>query len=234
MYPFKALIFTLFLSLTVNAQPPIVGIESGVGVNLPQTSVTGLPSPAYYLSFQISPIKLGHLSINHNRGWLFGFGKINSAIETSNANIGSNEFKYNTSYTLNSVEGYLNLQHLFKNRKKAIKWIPYLYAGFGQINAVSSAENQTNNNTKTYTQKYFASIYGAMVKIKINHRFDWTIRVALNNTETKYLDGIYYDKKFDAILNLYGGIVYYPWATKKKHYIAWQPYKKICPKSLTY
>lgn len=234
MYPFKALISVLFLSLTINAQQPIMGIETGAGINLPQSSVTGLPSPAYYISLQVSPIKLGHLSINHNRGWLFGFGKLNSSVESANSSLGTNEFKYNTSYTLNSIEGYLNLHHLFRNRKKAIRWIPYLYAGIGQIDAISSAENQTTNNTKTYTQNYFTSIYGVMVKIKINHRFDWTIRAAINKTETKYLDGIYYDKKYDAIVNLYAGLVYYPWANKKKHFIAWQPYKKICPKSLQY
>ena len=41
-------------------------------------------------------------------------------------------------------------------------------------------------------------------------------------------------KKYDAVVNLYTGIVYYPWATKKRKYIVWQPYKKICPKSLAF
>ena len=40
----------------------------------------------------------------------------------------------------------------------------YLCNEFGKLEAVSEANSQTTNNTKTYTQKYFASIYSAMVK----------------------------------------------------------------------
>lgn len=234
MFRLKALIILFSSTLYSFAQQPFVGIEAGAGINLPQTSVTGLPSPAAYASLSIAPLKLGHFAISYNIGSLFGSGKINSDIETSNANLGLNKFQYQTYYTLTSLEGYLNLHHIFKHRKVPHRIIPYLLAGFGQMNATSEAENQSNGNTKRYKQKYFVSTYGLMFKVKINHRFDWTLKTAINLTETKYLDGIYYDKKYDAMLNIYAGLVYYPWASKKRHYIAWQPYKKICPKSLAF
>jgi hypothetical protein len=216
------------------AQQPRIGIEAGTGISLPFTSVNGYPSPLAYASLSLAPLKLGHFSFDYNLGLLWGRGKMTSDLETSNSNLGSNTFKFKTTYTSYGFNGYLNLHHVFKSRKKAKKYIPYLQLGFANMKATSSADNLDIDNNKTYTQNYFISIYGILVKVKLNHQFDWTIYANVNLTETEYLDAIYYDKKYDAIVNLKAGLVYYPGANKKRNYIAWQPYKKICPKSLAY
>ena len=216
------------------AQQPRIGIEAGTGISIPLTSVFGYPSPLAYASLSIAPIKLGHISFDYNLGLLMGEGKMNSDIETSNSNIGSNTFKYKTTYTSYGVNGYFNLHHVFKSRKKAQKYIPFLQFGFANLKGTSSADNLDINTNKTFTQNYFISIYGVLFKVKINHQLDWTINANINVTKTKYLDAIYYDKNYDAIINLKAGIVYYPSANKKRNYIAWQPYKKICPKQLAF
>jgi hypothetical protein len=234
MYKYVLSVLFLFLFKLSYSQQPSIGIEAGTGVSIPLTSVLGYPSPLAYASISFAPIKLGHVSVDYNMGVLWGKGKMTSDLETSNSNLGSNTFKYKTTYTSYGVSGYLNLHHVFKSRKKAKKIIPYLHLGLANLKATSSADNLTINSNKTYSQNYFISVYGVLLKVKINHQFDWTIHANINLTETEYLDAIYYDKKYDAKIDFKVGLVYYPGANKKRNYIAWQPYKKICPRSLSF
>jgi hypothetical protein len=206
----------------------------GTGFSMPLTSVSGYPSPLGYAAISFAPLKLGYVSVEYNLGVLWGKGTMTSDIETSNSSIGNNVFQFKTTYTSYGISGYLNLHHLFRAKKQAKKFIPYLQVGFASMNAISNAENQTLNTTKIYTQDYFISIYGVLLKMKLNNKFDWIVNANINLTETKYLDAIYYDKKYDAIINIKGGLVFYPGAKKKRNYIAWQPNKKICPNLKSY
>ncbi len=236
-YPMpKSIVFIILLCYSNQSfgQQPRLGLEAGLIISMPLTSVTGLPAPGAFASLSYAPIKLGHVSVDYSIGKLWGAGKMTSDIETSNSSLGKNTFNFNTSYSLFSFNGFINLHHVFKSRKLAQRYIPYLHVGAGSLEAVSTAENETLRNSKTYHQKYFTTTYGILVKVKLNPKFDWSFRANVNLTETKYLDAIFYDKKYDAFINLIAGLVYYPGATKKRNYVAWQPYKKICPKSLAF
>jgi hypothetical protein len=227
------LIILLSFKLSI-AQQPRLGIEAGTGFSLPLTSVSGYPSPLRYAAINFAPLKLGYVSIEYNLGVLWGKGTMTTDIETSNSNIGNNVFQFKTTYTSYGISGYINLHHLFRAKKQAKKLIPYLQLGFASMNALSNAENQTLNTRKIYTQDYFISVYGVLVKVKLNNTFDWIVNATLNLTETKYLDAIFYDKKYDGIVNIKGGLVFYPGAKKKRNYIAWQPNMKICPNLKAY
>ncbi len=218
------LVFTLLIIQNASAQFSTFTLDAKVGSGFLIGSVSPLPGMNSSLTLRYAPSRLISVGVFSGAGILWGNGNADREkySETGNTIEAYKEkFKFNTEYHTWGGSVYLNIQKLVNPENKPKYFIPYLFAGAGYLRARSESESMENDNHSVRYVTYYTNHIGFEVKIKGSKKIDYLISFQHNFTETAYLDGIPFDKKYDSFLNFNVGISYHLCFDKNKTPIDW-------------
>lgn len=221
-YGIYALTFLLTLSGGVFGQklkPSRLSVEANAGIPIIISSVT--PALATYGGVGIRYSLSAALSVQTS----FNIGIMRGAQNVAAADVAEeqkNYVKYHNSFIQYTLRGQINLERVFKLRASMRKLNPFLTGGIGYTGTMGIEAERSDGRLRKYTDIDFWTVQtGIVVRYYLNPTLDLNIGSELNLTQTKFLDGIPLDDRFDHFVMTYVGINVKIGTKRRNQHIEW-------------
>jgi len=221
-YSVYALTFLLAFSGEVFGQklrPSRLSVEANAGIPVMISTVT--PALATYGGIGIRYSLSATLSVQTslNIGIMRGAQNVTA---TSVAEETQNYIKYHNSFIQYTLRGQLNLERIFKLRSHMKKLNPFLTGGVGYTGTMGIEAERFDGRLRKYKDINFWTVQtGIVVRYYLNPTLDLNIGSELNLTQTKFLDGIPLDDRFDHFVMTYVGINVKIGTKRRNQHIEW-------------
>jgi hypothetical protein len=225
------LIFTMGASGQQTLKPSRLSCEMNAGVPVIISSVT--PALATYGGAGIRYNLTAAISVQaaFNLGIMRGAQNVNA---TTAAEQQQSYTKYHNTFYQYTLRGQLNLERVFKLRASLKRINPYITGGVGYTGTMGIEAERNDGRLRKYNDINFWTVQtGIVIRYYLNPVLDLNIGSELNLTQTKFLDGIPLDNRFDHFVMTYVGVNIKIGAKKQNQHIEWsnKPHRnKVSPK----